>query len=1021
MRNIYILRLFFKKYENFDKFINNKINTPIFNELKEEIKKKQEIVKYIFKESFITPNNLQIYKKFSIFLDNDFIKNIDNIRLNYCEINNNFDAYYSFLVNKIISFIYGNDKKHFINIMRKIYDSTYKKIKLGEEGLQLYSYLLDYNLFQNEIAKKISDNPLTQNEFEILLYSLRFIFNIQINNEQCFFNEILKKNAANFIDNNYIPGAFPLVSEYLKSYNILKEKLKLRLYMGYFICCDCGFLYEIPPCFFPMSQTTCPNGHIIGGRDNIFAKKDIRVFNEQIDLQTFYNHWGGSRRDWLDSFISTTLVDFKANYVDKHIIKPKKGIINNYEISEFEKRSSIRGINIITFRIINFILYSYLLGSYILNNLNKNEVQNYLIENLFPHTLFGILKKNWELLNIYLKEIGIDNIQIFLNIIFDKLIEFIKNLKSVDTEDKLLNFEKEVDKYIMSLISKKEDIIKIKEVYENLNNELNTFEAKSIIEIISGNHDPSIYDHNLYPDIQYYSVSNIQNYNTFVNTFNSSNENENKYPLINLLIKRNEDITLNAINMKSLENINKLTNILLNVYSYKIKRDDAKKKSLKNEIGKIIYNYNKINPNKIINEEEFIHKYIEPFIESWDLIKKKSVQYKCRVLRYLDKGEKPLDMSIDKKLNYFLVDDGDQDGGIFLAAAYQNLIEWQNTFINTIISKNNINRIVNSYIPLLEQEIDIQDATKEEIINIDDKTFKLFNNLIYHSSMRNIIDCENKINYKNYNNIIYNYDYIEEELAKNLELSRKKKFKEGKIKFIKYIFEGFRGDNSSLLVDYNIKYPQKQLKEVEEDGINNLIKVNNDIKFYNDIFASLQILMNEIIKQNYEQEYLIYKIIETLPGYIILNQELVKMFKESKDIYIEKKIFTVNSLVPIFEYFEALCWKDIKTTILEDYKLEMPEESKKNIIEYFEKNKMKSKLINKTNLTTAIRRLISRYIASSRQEIEINPEIKFKLYIGKYEFWTQEIVENPSFSMEINEIFKDDVLISHTLEIYNLL
>ena len=205
------------------------------NELKEEIKKKQVIVKYIFKESFITPNNLQIYKKFLILLDNKFIKKIDNIRLNYCEINNNFDAYYSFLVNKIISFIYGNDKKHFINIMRKIYDSTYKKIKLGEEGLQLYSYLLDYNLFQNEIVKKISDNPLTQNEFEILLYSLRFIFNTQINNEQCFFNEILKKNAANFIDNNYIPGSFPLINEYLKSYNILKEKLKQRLDMGYYI------------------------------------------------------------------------------------------------------------------------------------------------------------------------------------------------------------------------------------------------------------------------------------------------------------------------------------------------------------------------------------------------------------------------------------------------------------------------------------------------------------------------------------------------------------------------------------------------------------------------------------------------------------------------------------------------------------------------------------------------------------------------------------------------------------------
>ena len=72
-----------------------------------------------------------------------------------------------------------------------------------------------------------------------------------------------------------------------------------------------------------MSQTTCPNGHIIGGRDHIFAKKDIRVFYEQIDIQTFYNDWR-SYRDWFDSYISTTLVDFKANYVDKHIIKPKK-------------------------------------------------------------------------------------------------------------------------------------------------------------------------------------------------------------------------------------------------------------------------------------------------------------------------------------------------------------------------------------------------------------------------------------------------------------------------------------------------------------------------------------------------------------------------------------------------------------------------------------------------------------------------------------------------------------------------
>ena len=146
------------------------------------------------------------------------------------------------------------------------------------------------------------------------------------------------------------------------------------------------------------------------------------------------------------------------------------------------------------------------------------------------------------------------------------------------------------------------------------------------------------------------------------------------------------------------------------------------------------------------------------------------------------------------------------------------------------------------------------------------------------------------------------------------------------------------------------------------------------------------------------------------------------MFKDAKDIYMEEKIFTVNSLVTIFEYFESLCWKDIKNNILEDYKLEIPEDSKKNIIEYFEKNKdNEQKLINKANLTTAIRRLISRYIAGTRQEIEINPETQFKLHIGKYEFWTPEMVEDPSFFVEMNEIFKDNVLISHAWKIYNLL
>ena len=1019
MRNIYIWRLFCKKYDNFDLFINSVRDIPIFQELKEKLKKEMDDTKYIFKESFITSENMKNYKDLSMAIENKYINKKDGIKIESKIINDNFDTYYSILVNKIISYTYGKDKNNIINIMKDIYNSNNKDLNLGNEGKQLFNYLLNYDSFQNEVVKKISDNALNQDEFEMLLYSFRFIFNSQVGNKKCFYNELLKKNASKFINNNYIPGSFPLPNEILKSYNILNEKLKQRLNMGYYICKDCGFLYEVKPCTFPMATDTCPNRHVIGGHDHVCSKKDIRVYYEQQDINKFHNQWRGYP-NWLNSFVSTTLVDFKANYVDKNVVKPQKGIIKDYEISEFEKKLPIRNMNIITFRILNYILYSYLLAAYVLNNLTKQEVQNYLVENLFPHTLFGIVKKNWELLDVALKELGIENIKVFMNMIFGKLSESINNLQSVNTEEQLSKFEKDIDNYIMNIISQKDNVKKLNEDYKKLNNALVSFNPQSIKEIVLANFEPSIYDQNIYPDIQYYSISCIQDYNTFVNLFNSSKENEDKYSLINMLLKKDEDITVNASKMISLENINKLTNLLLNIYSYKISREDAKAKILQNEIVHIMDTYNEFNPNKINNEEEFKESYINPFIKSWDIIKGKAVQYKCRVLRDLDKGEKPLDMSIDKNLSFFLVDDGDQDGGMFLAAAYQNLIEWQNTFINIIISKNTMNGLLNSYVPLLEQEIDIQEAVKEEIINLDSKVYKSLNDLIHHSSMRNIFGPGNQIIYKNYNNITYNFDYIEEELAKSILLGIKR-FKNNKIKCVTYLFEGFRGDSSSILTEYNTKYPPKQLSDDEKEALSELLKNNNNSKFYKEVFASLQILMNLIVNENYNQDHLLYKIIEARPNYVVLNPVLIKFFKDKYEYYMDEKVFTINSLVCIFEYFEALCWKDIKEKILIDYKLELPDETKKFILNYFEQNKDKETIINKSNLTTALRKLMSRSLVGSRQEVDIDGNSKLELHIKKYELWSEEIVENEQYQKEIILIITKDILISHCWALFNLL
>ena len=1011
MRNLYIWRLYCKKFENFDKFESfnfEKKQITIYKELVPKLQEEKNKTKYIFNNCFITPNNFENYKK--LISDTE-----GNIKINYEEYNKNFDLLYSFFVNKTISYLFGNHKNEAINKMKELYEESKDKLNFGEEGKKLYNYLLNNDLLENEIYKKISDKALNQKDFEILLYAFRFIFNTQINNQDCFYNNILKNNTAEFINNNFIPGSYPAKTLFIQAYYDLEEKLpKDRFNTGYYVCKDCGYFYEVPYCTFPMDLIKCPFMHDIGGVNHILCKKDIRVFYQNEDFEQFSQGWPG---DWINSFVHTTLKDFKSEYVDKNISKLKKGIILS-DIKELEKNNPIRDVHIISFRIMHFILYSYLLGSQILGNITEQQILPILIDGVMPQTLFGIIRKDWDLLELNLNELGIENVQTFINMIFDKLIELISNLKEVNTDEQQVAFEKEVNKYIYELILNKETLQKLNKDYQDMVNQLLNFDPYSIKEMILGNYPPSIYDQKIYPDIQYYTVSNIQDYNTFVNKFKLSKENENKYFLINTLIKKEEDLTKGVINMKNLTNINKLSNTLLKIYSFKIPREDGKKLKLKDELDNIIETYNKINPIKIENQNNFLENYVEPFIKSWDLIKEKSVQYKCRVLRDLEKGEKPLDMNIELPICYYLVDDGDKEGGMFLASAYQHLIGWQNTFIDIIIGNNRLKGMHNSYMSQLEQEVLIQDATSDEIVNIDDKIYKALNDLVYTTSMRNIITKDNKINYKNYNDIIYNFDFIEEELGK-LILPGIKKFKKDKVKFMTYLYEGFRGGNSTVLVDYNAKYKQRELTEEEKSILNKLLQSNNNMKFYNDVFASLQILMNEIIKENYKNDHLIYKIIENLAEYIILNAELKKMFKNTYEYYMEEMKFSIDSLVSIFEHIEALCWKEMKKNILPDYQLEISEETKKMVFSYFEENKDKDKMINVKNFTSALRKLISRSLVGSRQEIEIKSEAQLRLYIGREDLWPLQFIDNDAFSGEIFMICKDDITIGNCFALYN--
>ena len=97
------------------------------------------------------------------------------------------------------------------------------------------------------------------------------------------------------------------------------------------------------------------------------------------------------------------------------------------------------------------------------------------------------------------------------------------------------------------------------------------------------------------------------------------------------------------------------------------------------------------------------------------------------------------------------------------------------------------------------------------------------------------------------------------------------------------------------------------------------------------------------------------------------------------------------------------------------------EESKKHVIDYFKKDENQNKIINIQEFTFALRRLISRFLAGSRQEVDIKSDLDLILYINKNEFWSKEIADNDEKDNELQKICHKDIKIGNAWDLYNVL
>ena len=573
--------------------------------------------------------------------------------------------------------------------------------------------------------------------------------------------------------------------------------------------------------------------------------------------------------------------------------------------------------------------------------------------------------------------------------IFDKICEKLKNCKEMKTSQEREKFEEEIETLLEEAYKEYGEYSK---QYLELNQEALELDKHNMKSLMLENNEIKTYDEENYPFYKFFLMTTYPNKELFIKELKKVIQFEVKYPLLTSYQENdNEQIKL----IKYLPEFNEFANFMIDNYSYKLSREEASSKLLKEEV---IYKN---------NQQKFKDKF-DKFKIIWKSLKPFAIKYGCR-----DEMD-PIDLDENKSLAYFLNDNGEIGKGMYIAAAYQNFIDWQNQFLDGLIEPLKQNGILHHFVKNMEKTIDVQKAKKNEALNFD-KLDEIFMDVIYENSKRNIFREDNSINFMNYKQFIYNFDAIEKILGEIL-LPGKVKFNDHeKLKFVTFCFEGFRGNKSSVLSDFADKYKQKQLSQENKQLIYESIKdkLENQVEELSKILFSIQLLIYYLTQERKNENEEIKSIIQDLPDYINLSKECLD--------FIENQRFKVEELVDVYSYIELLCFKPIVDNLLVHYKKDIEENKAETILKLFDDNKFA--IIKKINLATACRKLISRYLVSTRNDTDYSENNKLDLYLDRQEMWSEiwkdDTEEKIKSDLEI--LRKEELTLGQSYDLYNLL
>ena len=307
-----------------------------------------------------------------------------------------------------------------------------------------------------------------------------------------------------------------------------------------------------------------------------------------------------------------------------------------------------------------------------------------------------------------------------MNLIFEKLSAKLKSCKEIKTLKDREKFEEEIEK-LLEESYKEYNNYSLK--YTEINDKVLKLDKHKMKSILLENKD---YEEKDYPFYKYFLMTTYPSKESFIEETKRTNLFEKDYPLISAYIsKRNKEKFL----IKYLPDFNDFCNYMIDYYSYQVTREYASEKKIKDE-------------EIFRNDENFKQKF-DTFVENWQNLKEYETNFSF-------KEEMPvINLNENTPLAYFLLDDGELGKGMYLAAAYQNFIEWQNSILDKLIESLKQSGILHHYVKNMEKKIDVQSAKTNDVLDFDDIR-DIFIEIIYENSRRNILREDNSINYMNY-------------------------------------------------------------------------------------------------------------------------------------------------------------------------------------------------------------------------------------------------------------------------------